>query len=93
MASLLGTHDQRYRLYEISKYIEQITQRRVQTQSQIGTSTFTIDSIPTGTGVPASIVNEGFGINQLLYMLTICLYPRSRSWRSKSLKSIFIHQW
>ena len=74
VASLLGTHDQRYRLYEISKYIEQITQRRVQTQSQIGTSTFTIDSIPTGTGVPASIVNEGFGINQLLYMLTICLY-------------------
>ena len=74
VASLLGTHDQRYRLYEVSKYIEQITQRRVQTQSQIGTSTFTIDSIPTGTGVPASIVNEGFGINQLLYMLTICLY-------------------
>ena len=74
VASLLGTHDQRYRLYEISRYIEQITQRRIQTQAQIGTSTFTIESIPTGTGVPASIVNEGFGINQMLYMLTICLY-------------------
>ena len=37
---------------------------------------FTIDSIPIGKGVPASIVNEGFGINQLVYMLTICLYSR-----------------
>ena len=26
--------------------------------------------------MPASIVNEGFGINQLVYMLTICLYSR-----------------
>ena len=25
-----------------------------------------------------SIVNEGFGINQLLYMLTVCLYPPFR---------------
>ena len=37
---------------------------------------FTIDSIPIGKGVPASIVNEGFGINQLVYMLTVCLYSR-----------------
>ena len=43
---------------------------------QLGTSTFTIDSIPANKGVPASIVNEGFGINQLVYMLTICLYSR-----------------
>ena len=42
---------------------------------QLGTSIiFAIDSIPTNKGVPASIVNEGFGINQLVYMLTICLY-------------------
>ena len=32
--------------------------------------------MPTDRGVPASIVNEGFGINQLVYMLTICLYSR-----------------
>ena len=43
---------------------------------QIGTSIFTIDSVPTSKGVPASIVNEGFGINQLVYILTICLYSR-----------------
>ena len=74
VASLLASTNERFRKYEISRYVEQIANRRVETQAQIGTSVFTIDSIPTGSGVAASIVNEGFGINQLLYLLTICLY-------------------
>ena len=74
VASLLGLHDERFRGYEVSGYVEKIADRRIHTQFQIGTSTFTIDSIPTKSGVPVSIVNEGFGINQLLYLLTICLY-------------------
>ncbi len=74
VASLLASASERFRQYDVSRYIEQIAQRRVMTQPQIGTSVFTIDSIPTGSGVAASIVNEGFGINQLLYLLTICLY-------------------
>ena len=74
VASLLASTSERFRQYDVSRYIEQIAQRRVMTQAQIGTSVFTIDSIPTGSGVPASIVNEGFGINQLLYLLTICLH-------------------
>ena len=74
VASLLATPTERFGQYEISRHIEKIAGRRIQTQPQIGTSIFTIDSIPTGTGAPASIVNEGFGINQLVYMLTVCLY-------------------
>ena len=74
VASLLASHDERFRQYEVSRYVEKIVNRRIQTQSHIGTSAFTIDSIPTTTGVPVSIVNEGFGINQLVYMLTISLY-------------------
>ena len=74
VASLLASTNERFRQYDVSRYIEQIADRRVMTQAQIGTSVFTIDSIPNGSGVPASIVNEGFGINQLLYLLTICLY-------------------
>ena len=74
VASLLASTSERFRQYDVSRYIEQIAHRRVMTQAQIGTSVFTIDSIPTGSGVAASIVNEGFGINQLLYLLTICLY-------------------
>ena len=74
VASLLASTNERFRQYDVSRYVEQIANRRVMTQAQIGTSVFTIDSIPTGSGVAASIVNEGFGINQLLYLLTICLY-------------------
>ena len=76
VASLLVEPSERFVQYEISGFIERIAGRRIQPQAQIGTSTFTIDSIPIGKGVPSSIVNEGFGINQLVYMLTICLYSR-----------------
>ena len=60
--------------YGISGYVEKIAGRRIQTVSLTGTSMFYIDSAPTRIGVPSSLVNEGFGINQLVYMLTICLY-------------------
>ena len=76
VASSLVSPAERFVQYDISRYVEKIAGRRIQTQAQIGTASFTIDSIPIGKGVPASIVNEGFGINQLVYMLTICLYPR-----------------
>ena len=76
VAMSLAGHTERFGQYEISRFVEKIANRRIQAHSQIGRSVFSIDSIPTGTGVPASIVNEGFGINQLVYMLTICLYSR-----------------
>ena len=76
VASLLASPTERFVQYEISRYVEKIAERRIQTQGQIGTSMFWIDSIPVGKGVPASIVNEGFGINQLVYLLTVCLYSR-----------------
>ena len=72
VASLLAS-DQ-FAQYGISGYVEKIAGRRIQTVSLTGTSMFYIDSAPTRIGVPSSLVNEGFGINQLVYMLTICLY-------------------
>ena len=74
VASLLASPIDRFQQYEVSRYAEKIVNRRVQPQVQIGTSSFTIDSIPLDGGVPVSIVNEGFGINQLVYMLTVCLH-------------------
>ena len=76
VASLLVSMADRFQSYKISDYLEQITNRRVHARAQIGTSTFTIDSQPTGEGVACSVVNDGFGVNQLLYMLTICLYSQ-----------------
>ena len=76
VASFLASPAERFTRYEISKFVERISGRRIEVQGHIGTSTFSIDSIPVGKGVPSSIVNDGFGINQLVYMLTVCLYPR-----------------
>ena len=76
VASLLATD--RYLQYGVSDYVERIAQRRIAVTSQIGTSTFTVDSIPRNGGVPASMVNDGFGVNQLAYMLAVSLYPKSR---------------
>ena len=76
VASVLADPTERFRQYKVSHHVERIAKRRIQIQSQIGTSTFTIDTIPVGKGIASSIVNEGFGINQLLYLLTICLYPQ-----------------
>ena len=77
VASLLASTSDRFVVeYEVSRYAAKIAGRRIQSHSPMGTSIFTIDSLPTGRGTPTSIVNEGFGINQLVYMLTICLYSR-----------------
>ena len=46
VASLLASASERFRQYDVSRYVEQIAHRRVITQAQIGTSVFTIDSIP-----------------------------------------------
>lgn len=80
VAGLLASSDERYRQYDVSRYMEQITGKRFQAHSLHGSPIFTIDSVPVDSkgGVPVSIVNEGFGINQLLYMLTVCLHTPYR---------------
>ena len=75
VASSLSPQDDRYRHYKVSDYFEEITNCRVNVQPQLGTPIFSIDVIPKNRGIPISIVNEGFGLNQLLYLLTICLNP------------------
>ena len=74
VASLLAT--EQYLEYEVSRYVEAVAKRRVASKTQVGTSTFTIVSVPLGAGPPVSMVNEGFGVNQLAYMLTVCLYSK-----------------
>ena len=76
VASLLAT--ERFLEYAVGDYLERIAERRIASRTQMGTSTFTIDSIPRDGDVPVSMVNEGFGVNQLAYMLTVCLYPKSK---------------
>ena len=75
VASLLVTD--RYLEYAVSEYMETVASRQVRTRMRVGTSSFNVDSIPRNR-IPTSMVNEGFGINQIAYMLTICLHPNSK---------------
>ena len=63
VASLLATD--RFLEYAVGDYLERVAERRIASRTQMGTSTFTIDSIPRDGDVPVSMVNEGFGVNQL----------------------------
>ena len=45
---------------------------------QRGSSTFNIDAIPNSRDAPSSIVNDGFGVNQVAYMLTVALYDKAK---------------
>ena len=76
VASLLATD--RYLEYPVSNYLEEIANRQLRVRTQVGTSSFNLDSVPRNDGTPVSMVNEGFGINQLVHMLTVCLSSRTK---------------
>jgi energy-coupling factor transporter ATP-binding protein EcfA2 len=75
-ASILATED--YFYDSVSEYLEQIMGKRLNVRSHIGTSRFSLDAIDRVTRVPNSLVNEGFGLNQLVHMLTLCLYKKTQ---------------
>ena len=60
--------------YAISHRMEQILNRDFRVRNQIGSSDFSLDSIDRRSRVAASLVNEGFGVNQLVYMLAKVLH-------------------
>lgn len=64
--------------HKVSKCIERIADRQIHTRTQAGTSSFTIESVPRNGESSVSIVNEGFGVNQLAYMLTVALYDKAK---------------
>jgi predicted ATPase len=61
-----------------SKYIDRVADHKIHTRPQDGTSSFTIDSVPRNRETPVSIVNEGFGVKQVAYMLTVALYNKAK---------------
>ncbi len=76
VASMLATD--RYLGYKVSDYMEMVADRQIHARAQIGTSSFTLDSVPRNRETPVSIVNEGFGVNQVAYMLTVALYDKAK---------------
>ena len=65
---------ERHLEYAVSQRMEQILKRDFRVRGQIGTDDFSLDSINRQSGVSASLVNEGFGVNQLVYMLAKVLH-------------------
>ena len=63
--------------YAVSHRMEQILHREFRVRGQIGTRDFWLDSRDRKARVSASLVNEGFGVNQLVYMLTKVLHSES----------------
>ena len=77
VASMLA--NDRFLGYRVSDYMEMVADRQLHARAQIGTSSFTLDSVPRNRDeTPVSIVNEGFGVNQVAYMLTVALYDKAK---------------
>ena len=76
VASMLASD--RFLEYRVSDYMETVADRQIRARMRIGSSSFTIDSVPRNRETPVSIVNEGFGVNQLAYLLTIALYDEAK---------------
>ena len=76
VASLLAT--ERFLDYDVSDCVEKVANIRIHVRPSLGSSTFTIDSIPRNGGVPSSIVNDGFGINQIAYMFAVVLSRQTK---------------
>jgi len=57
----------------VSHYLETIVNRNFQVRPTLGTSSFYLQTIDRATGFVSDLVNDGFGTNQLVYLLTKAL--------------------
>ena len=73
MSSLLA--GDRYIQPKIASILERVLDRHFQIDNEIGTPNFFMTSVDKKSEMPASLVNDGFGVNQLVYMLAKVLCP------------------
>lgn len=64
----------KYLVSKVSHYLEDILERDFRVNFQPGTAVFSLDSTDKRTGLASELVNEGFGVNQVAYILSRCLY-------------------
>lgn len=75
IATLLA-HD-RYLVARVSRYLERITGRELRVHFTPGTSIFTLDVAERSTGMATEMVNDGFGVNQVTWLLARTLYGQT----------------
>ena len=73
MTSLIA--NDKYLEYAIKDRMELILNRDFRVRNTIGSELFSLDSIDRQSRVAASLVNDGFGVNQLVYLLAKVLHP------------------
>lgn len=64
----------KYLVSRISHYIEQIFDRDFRVNFKPGTGFFSFDVSDKRTGMATELINDGFGINQIVHLLSISLY-------------------
>ena len=72
MATYLANN--RYLEGKISNYLEQVLERDFRVHVKPGTGIFTLDVTDRPAGLPIEIVNDGVGVNQLVYLLAKTLH-------------------
>lgn len=75
VASLLA--NDKYLVSKVSHYLEKVVGRDLRCSVQPGVALFSLDATDRNTGISTELVNEGFGVNQLVDMLTRTLYQDS----------------
>jgi AAA15 family ATPase/GTPase len=61
----------------VSVFLERICNRQFRARTQIGTSVFTLQVILPSRRLSIDLVNDGFGVNQLVYILTLALWKET----------------
>jgi len=62
---------------KVSHYLEKILNQDFRVHVQPGTAIFSLDATDKKTGLATELVNEGFGVNQMVYFLAKALNPDS----------------
>ena len=73
MSSLIAKD--RHLKHKITSSLERVLNRRFEVDNEIGEPKFYMTSVDKKSEVSASLVNDGFGVNQLVYMLAKVLRP------------------
>ena len=88
VATFLSTD--KYLVSKISFYLEKILERDFRVNVQPGTAIFSLDATDKKTGVATELVNEGFGVNQLVYFLAKALH-KDAQWTGVEEPEIHLH--
>ena len=72
VATLLA--NERYLTARVSYYLEKIVGRDFRVHTAPGTALFSLNATDKTTGIASELVNDGFGINQLIFFLARALH-------------------